>query len=334
MIGPTRRQAVLGAAAATPLLAGPGAASDPLRAAVDAAFADGATGVLVSRRGEVVAERYAPDWPGGRPREVASVAKSVLAVLLAMAVEEGAIRSFDQPAADFIPPWRADARSAITLRHLMSMTAGLDDAGLALRGIRGDQFAINAAAPLRDPPGTRWAYNTAAYHLLFHLLARATGETVDAFAARRLLGPLGMGGTAWVTGQGVGADGPVTNWYSAACTARDLLAFGQMVLNGGRGLVSVEALTTLTAPSQELNPSYGLLWWSNARPGFDASGRVGGRRFPDAPHDVVAALGAGGQAVMVAPSRGVVVVRQGDPPRSARNLGDLLTAVLAATGDA
>ncbi|MBU2118260.1 MAG: beta-lactamase family protein, partial [Alphaproteobacteria bacterium] len=322
MAGPTRRGVILGAAA-TPLLMGAGA-SDPVQAAVEAAFADGATSVLIARRDEVLAERYAPDWPADRPREVASVAKSILAVLLAMAVEDGAIRDFDRPAADWIPAWRGDDRRAITLRHLMSMTSGLDDAGLALRGVTGDQFALNAAAPLRDAPGTRWAYNTAASHLLFHVLARATGETVDAYAGRHLLGPLGMDGTVWVTNAGRGADGPVTNWYSAACTARDLRRFGTMVLAGGRGLISPGSLAALTAPSQALNPSYGLLWWSNALPGVDATGRLPGRRFPDAPHDVVAALGAGGQALMLVPSRGLIVIRQGDPPRRATGLADLL----------
>lgn len=329
MAGPTRRGAMLGAAA-TPFLAGAGA-SDPVQAAVDAAFADGATSVLIARGDEVLAERYAADWPADRAREVASVAKSILAVLLAMAAEDGAIRDFDRPAADWIPAWRRDERRDITLRHLMSMTSGLDDSGLALRGVTGDQFALNAAAPLRDAPGTRWAYNTAAYHLLFHVLARATGETVDAYAARRLLGPLGMDGTVWVTNAGRGADGPVTNWYSAACTARDLQRFGAMVLAVGRGLISPGSLAALTTPSQSLNPSYGLLWWSNALPGFDATGRVPGRRFPDAPHDVVAALGAGGQAVMLVPSRGLTVIRQGNPPRRATGLADLLGAAVAAT---
>lgn len=330
MAGPTRRGAMLGAAA-TPFLTGTGRASDPLQVAVDAAFADGATSVLIARGDEVLAERYAADWPADRAREVASVAKSILAVLLAMAVEDGAIPDFDRPAADWIPAWRGDDRRDITLRHLMSMTSGLEDSGLALRGVTGDQFALNAAAPLRDAPGARWAYNTAAYHLLFHVLERATGETVDAYAARRLLGPLGMDGTVWVTGEGRGADGPVTNWYSAASTARDLQRFGAMVLAAGSGLISPGSLAALTTPSQSLNPSYGLLWWSNALPGFDATGRVPGRRFPDAPHDVVAALGAGGQAVMLVPSRGLTVIRQGNPPRRATGLADLLGAALAAT---
>ena len=331
---PTRR-AVLGGTAS--LFAAAARRRPDLEAALGLAMAQASTSVLVSRNGEIVAERYAPGWGPQRPREVASVAKSMVAVLIAMAVEDGAIAGLDQSAADFIPAWRGDARAAITVRHLMSMTSGLDDTGLALRGVAGDQFAINAAAPLRAPPGTRWAYNTAAYHLLFHLLSRATGKTVEAFAGRRLLSPLGMDHTRWITSQGAGEQGPVTNYYSAASTARDLARFGALVLGeggwNGRRLISAESMRVLLAPSQALNPSYGLLWWSNAVPGKDALGRGDNLRFPSAPRDTVAALGAGGQAVLVAPSSGLVVVRQGEPPGSATLADDLLAAAVRAAAD-
>lgn len=332
---PTRR-AVLGGTVAVFAVA---ARRPPdLEAALDLAMAQASTSVLISRNGEILAERYAPGWGPERPREVASVAKSMVAVLIGMAVEDGAIAGLDQSAADFIPAWRGDARAAITVRHLMSMTSGLDDTGLALRGVAGDQFAINAAAPLRAPPGTRWAYNTAAYHLLFHLLSRATGETVEAFAGRRLLSPLGMDHTRWISSAGVGEEGPVTNYYSAASTARDLVRFGALVIGeglwNGRRLIRAESLRALLAPSQALNPSYGLLWWSNALPGKDAFGRGDNLRFPSAPRDTVAALGAGGQAVLVVPSSGLVIVRQGDPPGSATLADDLLAAALEATAGA
>jgi CubicO group peptidase (beta-lactamase class C family) len=308
----------------------------PLQPALERAMGDGSTGVLVLQSDRILAERYAPGWTADRPRELASVAKSIVGVLIGMAIEDGAIDGLDQSAADFIPPWRDDGRRAVTLRHLMSMTSGLDDTGLALRTIAGDQFAINAAAPLRAPPGTRWAYNTAAYHLLFHVLVRATGEGVEAYAARRLLGPLGMTHTRWITGIGQGEDGPVTNYYSAAATARDLAAFGGLVLDegqrDGRRLIEAEFLRTLTTPSQALNPSYGLLWWCNSAPGHDATGRVEGYRFPRSPRDTVAALGAGGQALLLVPSRRLTVVRQGDPPGSPDLFDDLLSAAVAALG--
>ena len=333
----SRRTALTGAGALAAACAGRSmAGSGDLEAVVDRAMADRATSMLIARGDTVLAERYAPDWPADRPREVASVAKSMMAVLFGMAIEDGVISGLDQPAADFIPAWRDDARAGITLHHLLSMTSGLDDTGLALRGVTGDQFVINAAAPLAHPPGTHWAYNTAAYHLLFHILMRATGETIEAYADRKLLGPLGMRDTVWVTSEGQGSDGPVTNYYSAASTARDLWTFGRMVMQGGRWqgtqLVPADYVARMVSPSQPINRSYGLLWWVNAEEGLDVIGRPGGRRFPGAPHDTYAALGAGGQVILIVPSRQLILVRQGDPPGSPDFADRMLAETLAVVG--
>lgn len=315
----------------------PAAASlDPTRLApvLDTALATNSLSVAVARRGALVAERYAPTYGPDQAREVASVGKSLVAVLIGMAIADGHIRGLDQPASAFVPQWAGTPRAAITLRHLMSMTSGLDDTGLALRGVAGDQFALNAAAPLRDPPGTRWAYNTAVYHLLFHVLERAVGEPFPAYAQRKLLGPLGMAHTTWLTNLGAGAAGPVTNYYTAIASTPDLARFGLFMARGGvwggKRLLAAEHVRALTTPSQDLNPSYGLLWWLNSRPGTTFSGRgAPALRFPGSPPDTIAALGAGGQAVMIVPSLDLVVVRQGtNPPETM--LPTLLAGVVGA----
>jgi CubicO group peptidase (beta-lactamase class C family) len=304
-----------------------------LNAGLDAAMADRSSDVLVVRGGKIVAERYAADSNVDRKQQIASAAKSMISVLVGVCIDQGKIKSIDQSAADFIAPWRGTPKAAITVRHLLTMTSGLDDKGLALRGITGDQFAINAAAPQMAPPGTRWAYQTAMFHLLYHVVAHAAGEPFEAFATRNLTGPLGMQHTDWVTSQGQGASGPVTNYYTAACSGRDLARFGLMALRGGRWdgkqIVSASYLKQATSPSQALNPSYGFLWWENAKPGFGAEEAVRGSaelRFDGSPPDTFAALGAGVQAVMVVPSLDLVVIRQGQPPGP-----KMLPALLAST---
>jgi len=317
--------------------AAPGEAGmDPARlsAALDAAMADRSVGLLVLRGGRIVAERYAQGTGPASPHQIASAAKSVVSVLVGVAIDEGRIRGLEQSAADFIPAWRGTPKAAITLRHLLTMTSGLDIRGLKVRGITGDQFALDAAAPQNAPPGTVWAYATPMFHLLYHVLERATGEPFEAFAQRTLIGPLGMADTTWVTGAGQGAMGPVTNYYTASCSARDLARFGLFALRGGRWndrqLVSAAYMRAAVSPSQALNPAYGLLWWENAEPGRGAapSEQAPHYIFEGAPRDAFAALGAGGQAVMVAPSRDLVVIRQGYAPAPAM-LATLLAAVCA-----
>jgi CubicO group peptidase (beta-lactamase class C family) len=293
-----------------------------LSAAVDAAMADHSSDVLVLRGGKIVAERYAADSNVDRKQQIASAAKSMVSVLIGVCIDQGKIRSVDQSVADFIAPWRGTPKAAITLRHMLTMTSGLDDKGLAVRGVAGDQFAINAAAPQRAAPGTRWAYQTAIFHLLYHVVAHAAGEPFEAFATRNLTGPLGMQHTDWVTSQSQGPNGPTTSYYTAACSGRDLARFGLMALRGGRWadrqIVSASYLKQATSPSQDLNPSYGFLWWENARPGFAAEGTGlgagAGLRFEGSPGDTFAALGAGGQIVLVVPSLDLIVIRQGQAP--------------------
>jgi CubicO group peptidase (beta-lactamase class C family) len=304
-----------------------------LNAALDAAMADRSSDVVLLRGGKIVAERYAADGNVDRKQQIASAAKSMVSVLVGVCLDQGKIKSVDQSAADFIAQWRGTPKAAITIRHLLTMTSGLNDKGLALRGITGDQFAINAAAPQMAPPGTRWAYQTAMFHLLYHVVSHAAGESFEAFATRNLTGPLGMQHTDWVTSAGQGANGPVTNYYTAACSGRDLARFGLMALRGGRWagkpVVSAGYLKQATAPSQDLNPAYGFLWWENAKAGYGAEEAVAGTadlRFDGSPRDTFAALGAGVQAVLVVPSLDLVVVRQGQPPGP-----KMLSALLAST---
>ncbi len=307
-----------------------------LGAAVDVGLADRSVDVLVLRGGRIVAERYAAGSGPEKTYQIASAAKSMISVLVGICIDQGRIKGIDQSASDFIPQWRGTPKAGITVRHLLSMTSGLDDRGLALRGIVGDQFEINAAAPVRAPPGARWAYQTAMFHLLYHVIERAAGEPFEAFATRNLTGPLGMKDTTWVTNTGQGAHGPVTNYYTASCSARDLARFGLFAQRGGRWagrqLVSAGYLKRAISPSQDLNGAYGFLWWENARPGFGAAGAGGraGLRFEGSPPDTFAALGAGGQAVMVVPSLDLVVIRQGQEPATETLLPSLLAAVCGA----
>ena len=322
------------AMAATPYWPGAGdwatvspeaAGFDPVRltGALDAIMARKSVSTLVLRGGRMVAERYAAGWPADRAREVASVGKSMTSVLVGMAIDDGKIKGVDQPAADFIPQWRGTPKEKILIRHLLSMTSGLHETGLSARGVAGDQFALNAAAPITDPPGARWFYNTPVYHLLVHIVARATGERFEDYAQRKLIGPLGMSGTTWLTNTGKGATGPVTNYYTALCTARDLARLGLFAQRGGqwagKRLVNASYWKASISPSQTVNPAYGYLWWVNAAPGFpavafEAPAGKPGLRFAGSPPDTFAALGAGGQVCIVSPSLDLVVVRQGDNP--------------------
>jgi hypothetical protein len=312
--------------------------ADALDAAFARALARNSKGLLLLHGGRIVVERYAADWGRDAKRTFASATKSMMAMLVGQAIDDGAIRGVEQSAADFFPAWRDGPKSAITVRHLLSMTSGLTKQGLT-RGdvdLAGDQLAQTLALPLEHAPGTHWDYHTVAYRLLFHLVATATGSRFEDYAARRLVGPLGMAGLEWSTAQGRGASGPVTNYRNAGGAARDLARFGLFMARrgtwtGGR-LVGEPYFAAATTPSQDLNRAYGYLIWLSggaAASGGAATAGDAASRLPA----VFAANGALGQNALAVPELDMVVVRTGLAPPEGANAGvasDLLREVLAA----
>ena len=141
--------------------------------------------VLVVRGGRIVLERYAADFgPSSRFRSF-SAAKSLLQALVARLVAQDRL-ALDAPAP--VAEWRRpnDPRRRITLRHLLQMTAGLDNAdGPSEPGsfvadiLYGEHAYDSALASLRRPllhePGTHWAYSTGTSQILSQIVAREAG---------------------------------------------------------------------------------------------------------------------------------------------------------------
>ena len=292
---------------------------DPARLDAALALAEdrASTGVVILYRGRIMAERHwMPDDPspahtnGSFPRtadghaveDVASVQKSVVAVLVGMARARGLL-DLDDPVAAHEPGWTAaspEQESAVTIRHLLAMTTGLTP-----------DLAFEAA------PGTSWRYNTPAYHHLLRIVARAAGLERNPLTRDWLTGPLGMNDSRWEP----------RPWAEAAIgtgfvtTARDLARFGLLVLAGGawRGEPIVDDavyLAEMLRPSQALNPSYGLLWWVNGQASALSWALppevTAGPLIPSAPPDLVAAQGARDRKLYVVPSLDLVVARLGD----------------------
>ena len=279
------------------------------------------TGVIMLQGGRIVVEQY---WPlpeqaspqvsalaqrmcygqtdQGYPREdVASVQKSVTAILAAIAVDNGLI-AFDDPVARYLgDDWARVTRKQsreITITHLMTMTSGLTE-----------------SLDYEAPPGSAWKYNTGAYQNLLRILSRASGLDDNALTREWLTGPLGMNDTHWVERTWAGQSPPMMGLVT---TPRDLARFALLVLRQGRWhgkqLVPSTLVEELTRPSQSFNPSYGMLFWLNTEEGYREPASTGfrpGKRVPDAPDDMIAALGQLNRFVFMLPGRDIVVVRTG-----------------------
>ena len=291
-----------------------------LDAALDYAGRTNSTGVVVLLDGRILAERR---WPVEGPdqyrrlvvgktaggdviEDVASAQKSVVAFLTGVAEGQRLI-DLEAPVSDYLGRgWskaNEEAEFAITVRHLMTMTSGLNDSG-----------------EYQAPAGQVWRYNTGMYSKMIGILERAAGSGIEKLTAEWLTAPAGMSDSKWVR-RAWSAGNDAANSIGFATTSRDLARFGLLVLakgswNGRDLLHNSRYFDEMLHPSQDLNPSYGLLWWLNGqarvqRPA-DTQARPGSLT-PSAPRDLVAAQGAQDRKCYIVPSLGLVVTRLGAP---------------------
>jgi CubicO group peptidase (beta-lactamase class C family) len=297
-------------------------------------FGGESTSVAIVRRGRLVREFHSFNVGQTMRHDLWSGTKSFTATawLLALArLASGA----DTPALDIAPTLDTPAydllggvelsdprKARITVRHLLSMTSGIAGESTGIAGMPTAtgagifEFALGHAAnrfgqrveTLVAEPGERWDYSDPAYahlSLCFHSLM---GTDIDAYMQERVFGPLGMA-ASWDVQGGAGFRGPHTNAHTGLhVSARDVARFGQLVLNqgrwGGEQVLPAEILPRLHSVSQDLNPAYGLGWWTNQR----------GAYAPDLPADLVALSGFRFNRCYVVPSLDLVVARLGTGP--------------------
>ena len=237
-----------------------------------------ADGCLVAHRGAVVQEWYGPGYAtpsvsGGLRGSMRSAGKSVAALLAGMLVGDGVL-SVEDPTATWIPEWQAGADSAVTVRHLLTMTAGLPRARGCPPSVDclADYTSWALSVPLTHPPGQRMVYSNEGAQLLSPILERAAGMPLHDYARTRLFEPLGLDSTSMGTDQA----GSTSTVGGPQTTLREAAALGQLVANGGawngKQIVPAEWIETLSTPSGAY-PCYGYLWWIDEEAGaFFAAG--------------------------------------------------------------
>lgn len=282
--------------------------------------------LLVLRGGQVVFEAYHNGHGADTAHRLASGTKSFSGAMAAAAVDDGII-SFDEVVSDTITEWKSDPRKAkITVRHLLSLTSGLDPATDSLQGPGVEnKYAHAVGVEAKYEPGSRFEYGPAAYFAWGEFMRRkldGRGETPYEYLKRRILAPIGLKPTRWTTDRAGNHQWPA----GAFLTAREWAKFGELIRRrgtwNGKAIVSWESLGQCFKGSAA-NPAYGLTFWLNAPVDETllAEGaleqrlrqRSGARSIsPAAPPDLVMAAGAGKQRLYIIPSLDAVIVRQGE----------------------
>ncbi len=276
------------------------------------------TGFLVLRRDTVVLERY---FHGASPRSrfvSQSVGKSILSILVGVAVDEGRIAIAD-PVTRYLPELAGTGYDGATVKNVLQMATGVgysedyrdSTSGAArigaalLTGMPAFSAFVRSMKPTPVAPGTAFEYQSVNTQVLAMLLERVTGERLSEWTERRLWRPLGAEADGFYYQARAQPETCAFACFNA--TLRDYGRLGLLMLGGGsidgRRIVSEAWVRQSTTADEEyLKPvreagrpprmGYGFQWW-----------------LPPWPEGAFMAIGIFGQAIYVDPGREVVIVQ-------------------------
>ena len=287
--------------------------------------------LLVSQHGQLMFERYYNGRRLNQPANIKSASKSVISALVGIAIERKQIPDVRTPIVTYFPElaMHADARTrAITIEDLLTMRSGLEGTSNVNYGawVRSRNWVQHALArPMFAEPGAVMEYSTGNSHLLSAILTKATGTSTWGFANEALFKPLGFVVPPWPRDpQGIYFGG-----NDMLMTPRQMVAFGELYLHGGRFngrqivperwvAKSCEGRAREFRPGQRtgrrmptdfVDPmrdrKYGYSWWVH---------ELGG-------HDTCFAWGYGGQYIFVVPDLDMVIVTTASPDVSEERRG-------------
>ncbi len=257
---------------------------------------------MVLVNGRIVMEEYfnghtaTATWPWN------SAGKTLVSTATGIAQQEGLL-DINTKASQYLGTGWTVAPLAkenlITVRHLLTMTSGLNDSS---------ELVIRANLKYMADAGTRWSYHNV-FQKLMDVVGAASGQTYENYFNAKLKNKLGMDGF-WNYGL------IFTVYHS---NTRSMARFGLMALNNGKWnneqIINQAFFNEAINTSQTINPSYGYLWWLNGKSGAMIPGGqtfYTGNLVPNAPADMYAAMGAEDQRIYVVPSKKMVVIRMGD----------------------
>lgn len=273
------------------------------------------TSVSVFRNGKQVAESYYKGYKKDSLHDVRSVTKSVMALLVGIALEKGFFKSINDPIDNYLPSSEftlTGQQKKITLLHLLTMSGGFqwNETGANSYNewiLSGKPVDYLLEKPISNSPGTAYSYNSAAIHLLGVVLTKATAMSLPAFADEFLFSKIGITKVIWEqfdASQVNGGSGIRLRPY-------DMARIGQLMLQKGKSgtesIVSDEWIQSLTDPAYTWRDTYGTLtnytyarlWW-----------------VQDAPVKSYFAWGFGGQFIYVFPEKNAIVITTTDWRRS------------------
>ena len=252
------------------------------------------SGLLVLKDGKIVLEKYGL---GRKPTDrwtSFSVAKSVTSTLVGAAIQDGKIKSLNDPVTRYIPELKGSAYEGVTVRQMLMMSSGVKwnedytdpKSDVAQAGGSVTEPGVNPMVsylrklPRANPPGSKFNYNTGETDLVGVLVSKATGEPLAQYASEKIWKPYGMEQDAiWMTDPG----GQERGGCCISMTLRDYARMGLFIAGGGvaNGKRIVPPGWVAEATRREIDNGtpapggYGYFWWIRPNDSYEAVGIFG-----------------------------------------------------------
>ncbi|MDX2130317.1 MAG: serine hydrolase [Chloroherpetonaceae bacterium] len=257
---------------------------------------------MILVNGRIVMEEYFSGHTATTTWEWNSAGKTLVATSIGIAQQEGLL-NINNKASDYLGvQWTSmplAKENLISVRHLLTMTSGNDDT---------KQYVIKPNLTYVADAGTRWAYSNI-FQKLIDIVSNVSSKSFESYFNEKIKAKIGMDGY-WNFGT------IFTIYHS---TTRSMARFGLMALNKGKWnneqIINESFFNESISTSQNVNPSYGYLWWLNGKTSYMAPSSqtvYQGFLVPNAPADMYAAMGANDQRIYVIQSKKMVIVRMGE----------------------
>ncbi|WP_299756237.1 serine hydrolase [uncultured Pontibacter sp.] len=268
---------------------------------------------LVVKDDSILYEQY---WDGYSDESLSnsfSMAKSIVSMLIGVAIKEGKIESVEQPVGDFLPDFKKGDKAKIKLKHLLWMSSGLNwdesysnPLSMTTEAYYGsDLRKIIKRLDAVKEPGKQWTYKSGDTQVLAFVLQEATGQSLSKYAEEKLWKPMGAAQDAeWSLDQPDGMEKAYCCFFS---NARDFARLGKLYLHNG--IWNGDTLVPPAYVQASLTPNgltkasdgeqvdfYGYQWW--LMPKYKGQ-------------EIFYARGILGQYIIVIPEKNIVIVRLG-----------------------
>lgn len=273
----------------------------------------GSIAFLIIKENKIAYEEYWESYHKASISNSFSMAKTYVGVLTGIALKQGYIKSLDQPVSDFLPEFKNDDRKRITIRHLITMSSGLNwkesylnPFSVTTRGYYGDDIKKTCLSlSCEEAPGEYFEYRSGDTQILAMVLEAATGLNLAQNIEKNLWDPIGAEQDAlWSLDK---RNGTEKAYCCLSSNARDFAKLGRLFLQhgkwGNKPLLDESFVNESLTPAplidketQELVDYYGYSWW--LIPEYRG-------------HKIFYARGILGQYVICLPEKNIIVVRLG-----------------------